>query len=489
MISTLMNVTARVALSSLLTTTFFKRMVIDHTVEVLSKAEKVSAGLVAYTVCSSSIMLVLASDTVAKKFLCDDARYLPTPKDDAADPNNPLSDNISTPATPQRAEIYCLPSPSLRLIESTDTIAVSITCSTTCISLTSPNLSCKSLSITDTNATTVFSDDAPDASDCESFGDDSTFYEDDFSDPEQTTLDTLVAKMQALTLDDSPRLPTLHPLILVANRQSASTSPSSLPEPANSTDALIQSMNLSDSPPDVPLPDSDDAMDALSRSIETLSLSDPLPSTPKLEPPILVTKRAAAQLKWLPPTSIPPPQPTIKSTREITASLPVPYDLELYRPKGLRSPPLTTHSHTHLRITHCRRWSPTTHPDDAPYHMSSFNTVHHDPNLHRLRSRSSIPVYAPTTPRVFNASLGPLRPNSGGALNGLLHGPLRPEVRFNDRRPPSRTRLSNRIAFRFVLPIEVFLICFFLDCMRRTLNLSLACFFFLLFSFRTKTHL
>ncbi|KAG1731976.1 uncharacterized protein EDB91DRAFT_1349188 [Suillus paluster] len=495
MISTVMNATARVALSSLLTATFFKRTVIDHTVEVLSKAEKVSAGLIAYTVCSSSIMLVLASDSVAKKFLRNDAKYLPTPQDDAADHNPAFSDDTFTPATPQLAEFYCLPSPStsLRLIESTDTIAALVTCSNTCISLTSPHSKYCLSPIDSNSSTTVFSDDASDTNDYESFGDDNTFHEDDFSVPKQTMLDTLVEKMRALTLDDLPRLSTLQPLILVANHQTASTSsPPSLLELATSMDALIRCMNalsLSDSPPDDPdvfLPDPDDA---LSRTMEMLSISDMLPFTPKLKPPIPVTKRAAAQLKFLPPTSTPSPQPTIKLTCDKTASILVPYDLELYRPKDLRPPPLNTHSHAHLRITHRRRWSPTTHPDDAPYHISSFNTVHHDPELHRLRSRRLMPVYPSATPRVYNASLGPLRPNSGGSLNGLLHRPLRPEVGFEGRRPLLRTRLPTRIAFRFILPTEVFLICFFLDCMRRTLDLSLACFFFLLFSFPPKRHL
>ncbi|KAG1746586.1 uncharacterized protein EDB91DRAFT_1345365 [Suillus paluster] len=482
MISTLMNVTARVALSNLLTVAFFKRTVVDHTVEVLSKAEKVSAGLVVYTVCSSSIMLVLASDRVAQKFLHDDTKNLPTPKDDDADRIPPFSDD-NTSAAPQPAEIFSFPSASSESLRLIDTIAVSITCSTTCISLTSPH--CKYLSIDSntTSNTTVSSDDASDASNCELFGDDSIFHENDFSAPEQTTLDALVAKMQVLTLDDHPHTSTLHPFILVVNRETTSTSPpSSLPELANSMDALIRSLaalSLSDGPPDdsdISLPDSDEAVDASSRSMKKLSLSDPPPSASKLKPPILVTKRAAAQLKFLPPTSTPHQQPITRFTRDVTTPSSVPYDLELYRPRGWRPPPLP-HSHTHLRITYRRRWwSPTTNPDDTPYHV----TASYDPELRRLSSRRPLPVYA-------SASLGPLRPKSNDALNGLLRCPSQPEVRFEGRHPSSRTHLSKRIIFRFILPIKVFLICILLNRMRRTVGLSLACFFLLLFSFPTQT--
>ncbi|KAG0705671.1 hypothetical protein DFH29DRAFT_1029819 [Suillus ampliporus] len=179
----------------------FEEAVIDPTAQVVSKAEKVSFGLVALSVCSSTIVLVLASDAAAQDFFSNGAKCIPTPKDDNTD--------FATPIAIRPVEIYrqCPPSPSSpRIIESTETkTAPPITCSMPCIVPTSLNLYSKPLS-TDTY-------------DCESLGDESTVHEDDRSDahpslrkleyePEYTTahadhlIDIPIAKMTALDLDE-----------------------------------------------------------------------------------------------------------------------------------------------------------------------------------------------------------------------------------------------------------------------------------------------
>ncbi|KAG1881223.1 hypothetical protein F4604DRAFT_470183 [Suillus subluteus] len=231
-LSTAMTITSRVAVTGFLTVSCFKRAVVDNTAQVLSKAEKASAGLAVYSVCLSTITLVLAADKAAQRILSNEPKHLPAlPKDADADSDPPSAndptttvtpqpvephlqpfpspsplrliestetvsapistctpdDNTTTTATPKPVERYHLqPSPTsspLHLIESTETTSALITCSNTCITLTSPDLYCKRLSIDssttlvphdDDSVTDVFSDDASDANDCESFSDEST---------------------------------------------------------------------------------------------------------------------------------------------------------------------------------------------------------------------------------------------------------------------------------------------------------------------------
>ncbi|KAG1757890.1 hypothetical protein EDB19DRAFT_2020485 [Suillus lakei] len=298
MISTAMTITARVAVTGFLTVSCFKRTVVDNTAQVLSEAEKVTAGLVAYSVCFCS------------EILSNDAKYMPAaPKDDAADFNPPSSNANAASTTPKPVEPYHLqPSPSLspsslRLIESTETISAPITCCicTPCTNLNLPNLCSKRLSI-DSNTTLVphsddfvpdaFLNDVSDTDNCDSFDDESTVHKDDRCKPqprkepalEPPTLDILIAK--TTTLNDPPRPCKLRPLVLVTNRNTTSTiAYRPLPKPAYS-------------------------MDALARSMEALSLSDRPPSTSKLKPLVLVTKRAIGQLKDPPPITTPFRQPT-----------------------------------------------------------------------------------------------------------------------------------------------------------------------------------
>ncbi|KAG1808608.1 uncharacterized protein BJ212DRAFT_639707 [Suillus subaureus] len=337
-LSTAMAIASRVAVTGLLTVSCFKRAVVDNTAQVLAKVEKASVGLVVYSVCLSTITLVLAADKAAQRILSNEPKHMPAPlKDDDADSNPPSAndpttsesvthqpvesshlqpfsspspsrliksteiifapistctpDNNIISATPKPVELYHLqpsptsspsrliksteiisapistctpnhntisaapkpvesyhlqPSPTSspsRLIESTETASAPITCSNTCsscITLTSPDLYCKRLFIDssttlvphdDDPATGVFSDDASDANDCESFSDESTIHEDDCSEPKpqkehhalEPTLDILIAKMTGLTLDDPPCPSRLRPLILVNSRHHSST--------------------------------------------------------------------------------------------------------------------------------------------------------------------------------------------------------------------------------------------------------------------------
>ncbi|KAG1739970.1 hypothetical protein EDB19DRAFT_1709544 [Suillus lakei] len=205
---------------------------------------------------------------------------------------------------------------------------------TPCITLTSPNFYCKRLSIDSNTATLVpsdddFSDDASDADNCESFDDESTVHEDDRSEPqhrkghalERATLDHLIARMNSLTLDDPLRPSKLRPFILVTTRNTTSTSISypPLPEPAYPMDALtrnMQALSLSDSrstDPGVALPEPGCPIDALTRSLEALSLGDRPSSTSKLKPLLLITKRDTRHFKLPPPATTLLRQPKSKT--------------------------------------------------------------------------------------------------------------------------------------------------------------------------------
>ncbi|KAG1814524.1 hypothetical protein EV424DRAFT_1413585 [Suillus variegatus] len=336
-LSTAMTITARVAVTGLLSVSCFKRTVVDNTAQVLSKAEKASAGLVVYSVCLSTITLVLAADKAAQRILGNEPKYRPATSKDDNDDSLPSINDTTTSLAPQPVEpshlqpflspsqshliesaetisvpIYtCTPnekttvepyylqsslnSSLLRLIESTEITSAPITGSnicTPCITLTSPDLSCKRLSIDssttlvpheDNSVTHVFSDD--DASDA------NDFHEDDRSELQpqkdhalEPTFVTLIAKMTALTLDDPPRLSKLRPLILVDRRHKVSTIHCApLPAPAYSVDALarrLEAPSLSDTPSTDP--------------------GNRPSSTSKLKPLILVTKHATPHFKLAP---------------------------------------------------------------------------------------------------------------------------------------------------------------------------------------------
>ncbi|KAG2076001.1 hypothetical protein BDR04DRAFT_812513 [Suillus decipiens] len=97
MISTAtMTRAARIAMQGYLTAYFFKKIVIDRTIKVVSKSEKVSIGLVTSTVCSSTAVLLLATAKAARQFLSDDFQYVPAHKDveNTDEPNAPFSGDL-----------------------------------------------------------------------------------------------------------------------------------------------------------------------------------------------------------------------------------------------------------------------------------------------------------------------------------------------------------------------------------------------------------
>ncbi|KAG1769553.1 hypothetical protein EV702DRAFT_1282063 [Suillus placidus] len=242
---TLSTAIAHVVVTGFLTVSCFKRAVVDNTAQVLSKTEKASAGLTVYSVCLSTITLVLATDKAAQRILTNKTKHMPAaPKDIDANPNPP-SANDTTSVTPQPVEPYHwqpYPTPSLsRLIESTETISAPISTCTPNDNTTAetyhlqpsptPSLSCliestetMSAPITCSNTslllcpmiTTLLPTSsqtmARKPTECESFDDESTVREDDCSEPQprkehalEPTLNILIAKMTALILDDPPR--------------------------------------------------------------------------------------------------------------------------------------------------------------------------------------------------------------------------------------------------------------------------------------------
>ncbi|KAG2160052.1 uncharacterized protein EDB93DRAFT_1099445 [Suillus bovinus] len=305
-----MTITVRVAVTGFLSVSCFRRVVVDNTAQVLSKAKNPSAGLAVYSVCLSTITLVLAADKAAQRLLGNEPKHmLATSKNANADFNPPSTHDVTASVTPQPVESSHLqpfpspsqlrliesaktisapfstcmpnenttvkpfnlqPSPLLRLIESTETTSTSTTGSnicTPCITLTSPDLYCKRLS-TDSSTTLVphnddsvpdvFPDDGAcdaDDYDLKSLSNESTVHKDDRSkiQPQKDhalehVLDILIAKMTALTLDDLPRPSKLRPLILV-NRHK--TSKVHCPPPAYSVDTStrrLEAFSLSDSP-------------------------------------------------------------------------------------------------------------------------------------------------------------------------------------------------------------------------------------------------
>jgi hypothetical protein len=121
--TTTITCAARVALQGYLTAAFFKVIVIDRTVLVVSRSEKVSISLVASTVCSSTAVLLLATAKATRQFLSDDVQHVPVLRDvdDIAEPNarfagGKVADMISTT---KAFGAPAQPSPSPAVIEST----------------------------------------------------------------------------------------------------------------------------------------------------------------------------------------------------------------------------------------------------------------------------------------------------------------------------------------------------------------------------------
>ncbi|KAG2041516.1 hypothetical protein BDR03DRAFT_725133 [Suillus americanus] len=219
---------ARVAFQGYLTAAFFKKIVVDRTIEVVSRSEKVSISLVTSTVCSSTAVLLIATTKAAQQFLSDDFQRVPVHKDidDAAESNAPfaggrVADAISTT---KAFGAPAQPSSSRAVIESTEPAFDGPT---------------KGLSTIDSDTTLIAWDEdlAKDvfSGDCvsditdldsESLADESTFYEDDcqttaqcLTDDQQEhtlhaeydshTINNLIQRMSTLSLDVPSHLSSL----------------------------------------------------------------------------------------------------------------------------------------------------------------------------------------------------------------------------------------------------------------------------------------
>ncbi|KAG0709246.1 hypothetical protein DFH29DRAFT_221315 [Suillus ampliporus] len=101
MISTLFNGAAYLTVTGYLAVSFYKEAVIDPAYQLMYKAEKVSIGAIASNFCISNIILALASDKAARKFLKDINEKPAALKDDSAEPNPSLTgDNVVDTSSP-----------------------------------------------------------------------------------------------------------------------------------------------------------------------------------------------------------------------------------------------------------------------------------------------------------------------------------------------------------------------------------------------------
>ncbi|KAG2126541.1 hypothetical protein DEU56DRAFT_541327 [Suillus clintonianus] len=172
--TTTMTRAARVVMQGYLTASFFKEIVIDRTIQVLSESEEVSVSLVTFTVCSSTAVLLLASAKAARQFLSDDFQRVPALKDHTAglDASFAGGNTLDAISTTKAFGVAARPSSSCAVIESTETTFEAPT---------------KGLSTTDSDTTLIAHDEefklAKDVffcdrvSDVESLTDEVTFYE------------------------------------------------------------------------------------------------------------------------------------------------------------------------------------------------------------------------------------------------------------------------------------------------------------------------
>ncbi|KAG1796767.1 uncharacterized protein HD556DRAFT_283881 [Suillus plorans] len=266
--TTTLTRTARVALQGYLTAAFFKEIVIDRTIQVISRSEKVSISLVTSTVCSSTTVLLLATAKAARQFLSDDFQCVPAHKDvdNTAEPNAPFSgDKIADAiATTKAFGTPVQPSSSHAVTESIEPAFDGPT---------------EGLFIIDSDTTLIasgeyfdedvfFGDCVSDTTDLDSLADESTFYEEDCQvtaqcltddEPENTlhvkydthTIDNLTRAMSALSLDDVPSHISTYSLDNVSSH--------------------ISTISLADVPSEY---DSHTIDDNLTRAMSALSLDD-----------------------------------------------------------------------------------------------------------------------------------------------------------------------------------------------------------------------
>jgi hypothetical protein len=174
--TTTITCAARIVLQGYLTAAFFKVIVIDRTVLVVSRSEKVSIRLVTSTVCSSTAVLLLATTKAARQFLSDDVHCVPVPKDvdDTAESNarfagGKFTDTISTS---KAFGALAQPSSSPAVIESTEPAFDGPTEGLSTIDSDMTLIGCD-----DDLAKDVFSSDGVSDLDSGWLADESTFYE------------------------------------------------------------------------------------------------------------------------------------------------------------------------------------------------------------------------------------------------------------------------------------------------------------------------
>ncbi|KAG1759692.1 hypothetical protein EDD22DRAFT_130518 [Suillus occidentalis] len=211
---------ARVVLQGYLTAAFFKVIVIDRTVLVVSRSDKVSIRLVTSTVCSSTAVLLLATTKAAQQFLSDDVNRVPVPKDvdDTAEPKawfagGKVADTISTT---KALGAPAQPSSSPAVIESTEP---AFDGPTECISTVDSDMTL--IGRDEDLAKDVFSGDRDSDLDSGWLADESTFYQHDCQATTQClthdelkhalhdeydshTINNLIRRMSTLSLDNVP---------------------------------------------------------------------------------------------------------------------------------------------------------------------------------------------------------------------------------------------------------------------------------------------
>ncbi|KAG2115504.1 hypothetical protein DEU56DRAFT_919358 [Suillus clintonianus] len=286
---------ARVVMQGYLTASFFKEIVIDHTIQVVSESEEVSVSLVTFTVCFSTAVLLQASAKAARQFLSDDFQRVPAPKDHTAGLDAPFAGGniLDATSTTKAFGTPARPSSSRAVIESTEPTFEAPT---------------KGLSTTDSDTTLIADDEelAKDVfccdrvSDVESLADESTFYEDATAHcladdkPDHTlhvgydpqTIDNLVRIFSAISLDDVPArlsaisLDNVSPHLLSASLDNVSSHSSTLSLDVVSSDLSISSLDnvpfhlSSLSPDDVSYHSSIPSLDNVPSHLSSLSPDD-----------------------------------------------------------------------------------------------------------------------------------------------------------------------------------------------------------------------
>ncbi|KAG2061223.1 hypothetical protein BDR06DRAFT_1016375 [Suillus hirtellus] len=279
---------ARVALQGYLTAAFFKEIVIDRTIKVVSRSEKVSISLVTSTVCSSTTVLLLATAKAARQFLSDDFQRVPAHKDvGTTGPNAAFSgDNIVDAISTTKA--FGAPAQPSPMIESSQPAFDGQTEGSSTIDSDTTFMACDEDLVKDTLSGHRVSDTTD--VDSEWLSDESTFYEDDCQattqcltddKPRHTlhaefdshTINNLIRKMATLSLNDVPSHVSILSLDNVPTISTLSLDdvPSHIPTfYLDNVPTHLSSLSLNSVPSTI----STLSLDSVPSTISTLSLDD-----------------------------------------------------------------------------------------------------------------------------------------------------------------------------------------------------------------------